>query len=109
MLSMLMRSIDVARKSLRLRQEDLAERVGLSVPTVQRSLSGAIDPRLSTVEEMARGVGMEVVLVPGELRPALENFIRSGGRYLAQQPGIDAPPSAVDLLLREQAGRADNA
>jgi transcriptional regulator with XRE-family HTH domain len=105
MLSPLVRAIDAARKALSMRQEDLATRAGLSAPTVQRALSGMIDPRLSTVEEMARGVHMELVLVPSELRSALENFIRSGGRYLAQPPGTDAPPSAVDLMLREQAGR----
>lgn len=95
--------LDAARKALRLRQEDLAERTGLSRLTVQRTLNGSVDPRLSTVEEMARGVGMEFMLVPADLRTALENFIRSGGRYLAQPPGTDAPPSAVDLMLREQA------
>lgn len=92
---------------MKLRQEDLAVRTGLSVPTVQRSLSGLIDPRLSTVEEIARGVGMTLVLVPSELQSALENFIRSGGRYLAQPPGTDAPLSVIDLMMRDQAASTD--
>ncbi|MBB5547467.1 transcriptional regulator [Paraburkholderia fungorum] len=107
MLSSIMHTIDAARKSMKLRQEDLAARTGFSVPTVQRALSGVIDPRLSTVEEIARGVGMDLVLVPTELRPALENFIRSGGRYLAQPPGTDAPPSVIDLMMRDQASSTD--
>jgi transcriptional regulator with XRE-family HTH domain len=102
-----MNTIDAARRSMKLRQEDLAARTGFSVPTVQRALSGVIDPRLSTVEEIARGVGMDLVLVPSELRPALENFIRAGGRYLAQPPGTDAPPSVIDLMMREQATSTD--
>jgi hypothetical protein len=34
------------------------------------------------------------------LRPDLEDFVRSGGRFLGQPSGIGAPPSLVDELLQ---------
>ncbi len=99
------RSIDLrtelesARRAAGVSQQQLASRAGLSRMTVQRTESREIDPKLSTVIEMARALGMDVMLVPTVLRPDLENFVRSGGRYLAQPPGGDAPPSIVDTLI----------
>jgi len=59
---------------LGLKQQDLAEQAGLSRMTVQRIESGAIDPRLSTLAEMARVLGLELVAVaaaqPGQPDPA---------------------------------------
>jgi len=91
--------LESARRAAGLSQQQLASRAGLSRMTVQRTESREIDPKLSTVIEMARALGMDVMLVPTVLRPDLENFVRSGGRYLAQPPGGDAPPSIVDTLI----------
>jgi hypothetical protein len=66
--------------------------------TVQRIESASIDPRLSTVQEMARVLGMELMLVPLAIRHELEAFVRSGGRLLGQVPGASAPPSVVDQI-----------
>src|SRR5215469_434258 len=88
--------LESARRAAGVSQQQLASRAGLSRMTVQRTESREIDPKLSTVIEMARALGMDVMLVPTVLRPDLENFVRSGGRYLAQPPGGDAPPSIVD-------------
>ena len=68
--------------------------------TVQRTETGKIAPRLSTVLVLARALGMDLMLVPKSLRPDLENFVRSGGRFLGQPSGIAAPPSLVDKLLQ---------
>ncbi|WP_019448939.1 helix-turn-helix transcriptional regulator [Cupriavidus sp. BIS7] len=91
--------LESARRAAGVSQQQLASRAGLSRMTVQRTESREIDPKLSTVIEMARALGMDVMLVPTVLRPDLENFVRSGGRYLAQPPGGDAPPSIVDTLI----------
>jgi DNA-binding XRE family transcriptional regulator len=91
--------LESARRAAGISQQQLASRAGLSRMTVQRTESQEIDPKLSTVIEMARALGMDVMLVPTALRPDLENFVRSGGRYLAQPPGGDAPPSIVDTLI----------
>lgn len=76
----LIAELQAARKRLGLKQQELAEQAGLSRMTVQRIESGAIDPRLSTLAEMARVLGMELVAVslastdpieaaPGDLIP----------------------------------------
>lgn len=77
-------------------QDQLASRAGLSRMTVQRTESGGIDPRLSTLQVMARALGLELMVVPEALRPQLEEFVRAGGRYLAQAPGAGAPPSVAE-------------
>ncbi len=87
-----------ARKAAGLSQQTLAERAGLSRMTVQRTESGQIDPRLSTLLEMARALGLELMSVPAELRPQLEAFVRSGGRILGQPAGVGAPPSIAQVL-----------
>lgn len=92
-----------ARKAAGLTHDMLAQRAGLSRMTVQRTEAGKIDPRLSTLLVLARSLGMDLMLVPKSLRPDLENFVRSGGRFLGQPSGVGAPPSLVDELLQPDA------
>ena len=94
----LMEPLITARKDAGLTQAELADRAGLSRMTVQKMESGALDPRLSTLFEMARALGLEPMLVPAALRQEVESFLRSGGKYLAQPSGISAPPSIVETL-----------
>ena len=88
------------RRAAGLSHEALAERAGLSRMTIQRVEAEKIDPRLSTLEEMARALGMDMILVPTALRPDLEEFVRAGGRFLGQAAGVGAPVSLVDELLK---------
>lgn len=88
-----------ARKAAGQTQQSLATAAGLSRMTVQRFEAGEVDARVSTLQEMARALGMEWMLVPRELRPELEAFLRSNGRMLGQPAGADAPPSIVQALL----------
>lgn len=62
----LIAELQAARKRQGLKQQELAERAGLSRMTVQRIESGAIDPRLSTLVEMARVLGLALVTVASE-------------------------------------------
>jgi len=94
----LIQELEQARKAAGLSQEALATRAGLSRMTVQRIESGQIDPRLSTLLEMARVLGLALMPVPAALRPTLEDFVRSGGRLIGQQAGIEAPPSIAQSL-----------
>ena len=96
-----------ARKVAGLTQTELAERAGLSRMAVQKAESGSTDPRLSTLEVMARAMGLELMLVPRNIRPELEQFLQSGGRVLGQQAGVEAPASVVDTLLKS--GRPESA
>lgn len=90
--------LENARKAARLSQDELAERAGLSRMTVQRTESGQVDPRISSLLVMARALGMDLMLVPLALRPELESFVRSGGRFLGQAAGAGAPPSIAETL-----------
>lgn len=89
-----------ARRALGLTQAELADKAGLSRMAVQKAESGNTDPRLSTLHVMARAMGMELMLVPSEIRRDLEEFVQSGGRVLGQQAGVGAPVSVVDQLLK---------
>ncbi|MBK6692251.1 MAG: helix-turn-helix domain-containing protein [Myxococcales bacterium] len=93
-----------ARRGARLSQQALASRAGLSRMTVQKLEAGDIDPRLSTLTVVMRVLGLEVVLVPSDLTPAVETFLRAGGRLVAQPPGTDAPLSIVEWLTDAGAG-----
>jgi transcriptional regulator with XRE-family HTH domain len=89
--------LSAARKAANLTQEELAVQAGLTRMTVQRTESGSIDPRLSSLQEMARVLGLEIMLVPKALREPLQAFVRSGGRVLGQPAGAEAPPSLAGL------------
>lgn len=89
--------LERARKAAHLTQAELADRSGMNRMTVGRIESG-LDPRLSTLQELARAMGLDLMLVPKALRPEIEGFVRSGGRVVAQPPGVGAPKSVVDLL-----------
>ena len=94
----LLQELEGARKAAGLSQEELAARAGLSRMTVQRTESGQIDPRTSSLLVMTRALGMDLMLVPVALRPELESFVRSGGRFLGQAAGSSAPPSIAETL-----------
>jgi transcriptional regulator with XRE-family HTH domain len=99
----LMAELHTARVSSGLSQAALAERAGLSRMTIQKTENGT-DARYSTLVTMARALGMEIMLVPADLRTQLEEFIHSGGRFLAQPSGVNAPASVVDALTKRESG-----
>lgn len=91
-------SLRDARRAAGLSQEELAAKAGLSRMTVQKLEAGAIDPRLSTLTVIMRALGLDLALVPAALKPAVDDFLRAGGRIVAQPPGVGAPPSIVDIV-----------
>src|SRR5690349_5965727 len=99
LMSKILSELRNARKSAGLTHDMLAQHAGVSRMSVQRTEAGKIDPRLSTLLELARSLGLDLMLVPKALRPELEDFVRSGGRFLGQASGIGAPLSLVDELL----------
>ncbi len=68
--------------------------------TVQKLEAGSIDPRMSTIAVLLRVLGLELMLVPAGLSPAVEDFLQSGGRIVAQPAGVGAPASIVEVLSR---------
>lgn len=101
-MSKLSRELVQARLAHGLSQAALAEKAGLSRMAVQKAESGTTDPRVSTLQVMARAMGMELMLVPSEIRRDLEQFVQSGGRLVGQRAGVGAPASVVDQLLKRE-------
>lgn len=60
----LVATLTQARKRLSLTQAELAALAGLSRMTVQRLESNGLDPRLSTLHDMARVLGYELLAIP---------------------------------------------
>lgn len=97
-MSSVIAALSSQRKALEMTQAQLAERSGMNRMSVQKIESGQTDPRLSSIMELARTMGLELLVVPSALRPELDAFVRAGGRYVGQPPGVDAPPSIVDQI-----------
>ena len=64
------RALRAARKAEGLSQKVLSDRSGLTQAQISRFESGKANPRLSSLVELARGVGAEVMLVPAGAVPA---------------------------------------
>lgn len=88
--------LESVRETQGMTQAELARKAGTSRVTVGRIEAG-FDPKLSTLYELARALGLELTLVPKSLAGEVQAFLRSGGRSLAQPAGASAPPSVVDL------------
>ena len=98
-MSSLIEQLITIREARHLTQTALAEHAGLNRMTIVKTESEQFDPRLSTILVMARALGLDLMLVPKELKQSLEEFIQSGGKYVGQPQGIEAPRSIVDTLL----------
>lgn len=64
------RALRAARKAGGLSQRVLSDRSGLTQAQISRFESGKANPRLSSLVELARAVGAEVMLVPTGAVPA---------------------------------------
>ena len=85
-------TLALARKTARITQAELAERAGLSRMAVQRTETGDVDPRFSTLQEMARVLDMDLVAVPSELRAELQAWLQS----CSAGPEAGAPASGAE-------------
>lgn len=84
------------RKELGLKQKDMMLRVGMSRQQYQR-LESRGNPRLGTLELVAKGLRMEVLLVPQEklrlVRDILEGKINTGSGIKSDfSPHVEPPP-----------------
>jgi transcriptional regulator with XRE-family HTH domain len=101
----LLKSLVLMRKAHGWTQAQLAERAMLSRTAIQGAESEVTDPRLSMLYAIARAMDVEIIAVPRSLYQEVEWFIRAGGKCLGHEPGISAPLSAVDELLRRTCQR----
>ena len=72
----LVTALTAVRKARQMTQADLASQAGLSRMTVQRLESNGLDPRLSTLQEMARVLEQDLVMIPLELRGAFDQWLQ---------------------------------
>lgn len=71
----LVTALTAVRKSKQMTQAELASQAGLSRMTIQRLESNGLDPRLSTLQEMARVLDHTMVLIPAHLQEALAEWL----------------------------------
>ena len=69
-------AVRLAREGRGLRQQDLAAQMGLRQRQISDLERAAMDPRLSTVQNVARALDLEVMLVPRHLIAMVEGLQR---------------------------------
>ena len=97
------RAVRATRTAARISQRELGQRAGLTQAQISKFESGLVNPRLSSLVELARGIGLEVMLVPREGVPAAV--------AMGAEPGdghITTNGPAADGHDEEGDGAADN-
>ncbi len=74
-----------ARLSRHLSQQALARKLGLGQRQISDLERATTDPRLSTIQNVARALDLELMLIPHHLIPAVEGLQRAG-RDSAKRP-----------------------
>jgi len=64
-----------ARLNAKLTQEQVAERAGISRPRYREIEKGAAAARATTLTNVARALGLEMILVPQALLPAITSLM----------------------------------
>lgn len=78
-------------------QHELAARTGMRQAHISRIENGLVDPKLSSVVNLARALGFELMLVPRRTLPAVIGVLRDVDRA-----NEAAPAMAVDLLVGDR-------
>jgi transcriptional regulator with XRE-family HTH domain len=66
-------------------QQELADKLGLRQGQISDLERATKDPRLSTIQNVARALDLEVMLVPRQLITAVQGVLR-GGAHWAKRP-----------------------
>ena len=95
-----------ARLRRHLSQQDLARKLGLGQRQISDLERASQDPRLSTVQNVARALDLELLLVPRHLIPAVEGLQRAGNEpakrpMYALTDDDDLDPGADTRATRE--------
>lgn len=86
-----------ARLNRGLSQQELARRLGFHQRQISDLERAAVDPRLATVQNVARALDLELMLIPRHLIPAVEGLQQAGagfGRRPVYALDEDAEPDA---------------
>lgn len=71
-------ALKTARASRELSQSELAAKLGLRQRQISDLERAAVDPRLSTIQNVARALDLELMLIPRHLIAAVEALQRAG-------------------------------
>jgi transcriptional regulator with XRE-family HTH domain len=74
----LLEALRTARNAKHWTQAELAGRLGLHQRQISDLERGTVDPRLSTVRNVARALNLELTLVPHHLIPVVDALVRGG-------------------------------
>lgn len=93
----LLEQIKTRRKQLALKQKDMLLRVGMSPQQYQR-LEARGNPRLDTLELLAKGLKSELMLIPQEKLAAVKAVLegKGDGRQFDAIDDVDRPSLADD-------------
>ena len=75
----LVQQVRQTREAAGISQRALRDRSGLTQSHISQIESGKLEPGLSTFIDMARALGLELLLVPKKLVPAVEGMVRGAG------------------------------
>lgn len=79
------------RRGLGLSQHAVADRAGLTQTYLSKIERGKVDPRLSTLADIARAESMELILVPQDLVVSVRALLGQGPRS-DERPLFTAEP-----------------
>lgn len=89
-------ALKTARANKKLSQRALARRTGMPQAQISKIENAGVDPRVSTLIELARALDLEVILAPRERLPAIRGLIRTAGDASAQRPAYALEDEADD-------------
>ncbi|WP_105432498.1 helix-turn-helix domain-containing protein [Neorhizobium sp. T6_25] len=70
------RLLKTARKNLRLTQEQVADLAGISRPRYREIEAGSAAVRTTTLINISRALGLELMLIPQAIVPAVDALLR---------------------------------
>ena len=73
------RQLKTSRKALGLTQEQVADMAGLSRPRYREIEAGASAARTTTLINIGRALGLELMLIPQAMVPAVDALLQPGG------------------------------
>lgn len=73
-------TLKAARETKGFSQRDLSKRTGVPQSHISNIENGAVDLRLSSLIELARVLGLELMLLPRKTVPAVRSIVRQGAQ-----------------------------
>jgi len=68
--------LKIARQSLGMKQFELGKKLGLPQSHISKIESGQNDPRMSTIEDMARILDHELMIIPRQMISHINGLLR---------------------------------